>query len=47
MDVIVVMSACPQDVTPINGTDCTPRDIQYAVTLASIKLWTRTYESTT
>lgn len=31
MDVIVVMSACPQDVTPINGDDCTPRDIQYAV----------------
>lgn len=31
MDVIVVMSACPQDVTQINGDDCTPRDIQYAV----------------
>lgn len=31
MDVFVVLSACPQDVTPINGDDCTPRDIQYAV----------------
>lgn len=31
MDVIVVLSACPQDVTPINGDDCTPRDIAYSV----------------
>lgn len=31
MALIVVLSACPQDVTPINGDDCTPRDIQYAV----------------
>ena len=26
-DIILVLSACPQDVTPINGPDCTPRDI--------------------
>ena len=26
-DIILVLSACPQDVTPINGSDCTPRDI--------------------
>lgn len=31
MDAVVAMSACPQDVTPINGADCTPREIQYAV----------------
>lgn len=31
MDVVMVLSACPQDVTPINGDDCTPREIQYAV----------------
>lgn len=29
MDAIVVLSACPQDVTPINGDDCTPKDIGY------------------
>lgn len=31
MDAIVVLSACPQDVTPINGAECTPRDAQYCV----------------
>lgn len=31
MDAIVVLSACPQDVTPINGADCTPMDIGYRV----------------
>jgi uncharacterized protein YcgI (DUF1989 family) len=30
MDLIVVMSACPQDITTING-DKTPRDVHYAV----------------
>ncbi|WP_118136282.1 DUF1989 domain-containing protein [Oceanicella sp. SM1341] len=28
MDVILVLSACPQDVTPINGEGCTPRDVE-------------------
>ena len=32
MDVTVVLSACPQDITPINGADHTPRDIAFAVT---------------
>lgn len=27
-DIVLVLSACPQDVTPINGTECTPRDIE-------------------
>lgn len=27
MDAVVVMSSCPQDVTPINGDDCTPRNV--------------------
>ncbi len=31
IDAIVVLSACPQDVTPINGADCTPRDIGYLI----------------
>ena len=31
MDSIVVLSACPQDVTPINGAECTPRDAHYEV----------------
>jgi len=31
MDAIVVFSACPQDVTPINGEDCTPRDVGYRI----------------
>ncbi|MET2829806.1 urea carboxylase-associated family protein [Mesorhizobium shangrilense] len=31
MDVTVVLSACPQDITPINGADHTPRDIGFAV----------------
>lgn len=26
-DIILVLSACPQDVTPINGAECTPHDI--------------------
>lgn len=30
-DVVVVLSACPQDITPINGAECTPRDIAYSV----------------
>ena len=29
MNAIVVFSACPQDVTPINGAQCTPRDAHY------------------
>ena len=29
MNAIVVFSACPQDVTPINGAECIPRDAHY------------------
>ena len=25
------MSACPQDILPINGKNCTPSDVQYTV----------------
>lgn len=28
MDIVLVLSACPQDVTPINGPACTPRDVE-------------------
>ena len=31
MDLILVFSACPQDITPINGPDLTPTDAHYAV----------------
>ena len=31
MDCIVVLSACPHDIFPVNGADCTPRDVQYEV----------------
>jgi uncharacterized protein YcgI (DUF1989 family) len=32
MDVILVLSACPQDVTPINGTGRKPQDIAVEIT---------------
>ena len=31
MDCIVVMSTCPQDLVPINGTDCIVKEVEYAV----------------
>jgi hypothetical protein len=31
MNVIVIMSACPMDVVPINGEDCTPRAVHYEI----------------
>ena len=31
MDIIVVMSACPQDVTPVNGRDCVPTELHFRV----------------
>lgn len=31
IDCVVVMSACPQDMVPINGADCTPVDCHYEV----------------
>lgn len=31
MDCIAVMSACPHDIFPVNGADCTPRDAAFAV----------------
>ena len=30
-DCAVVMSACPQDILPINGKNCVPSDIKYMV----------------
>jgi uncharacterized protein len=30
-DVIAVLSACPQDLVPINGADNTPRDISFVI----------------
>ncbi len=31
LDCVVVMSACPQDLVPINGKDCIPRDLHFEV----------------
>jgi uncharacterized protein YcgI (DUF1989 family) len=31
MDLLVALSACPQDITPINGEERTPRDVQVRV----------------
>ena len=31
MDLVVVISACPQDISVINGADRTPRDVHYVV----------------
>lgn len=31
MDLLVALSACPQDITPINSEDRTPRDVQVRV----------------
>lgn len=28
---IVVLSACPHDIFPVNGADCTPKDVAYAI----------------
>jgi len=31
MDCVVALSACPHDIFPVNGADCTPRDVAYAI----------------
>ncbi len=31
MDLIAVMSACPQDITPVNGDDCDPVELHFKV----------------
>jgi uncharacterized protein YcgI (DUF1989 family) len=31
MDLLVVLSACPQDITPINSEERTPRDVQVRI----------------
>lgn len=31
MDCLVVMSSCPQDIIPINGTDCSPVEVHFEV----------------
>lgn len=31
VDVIAVMSACPQDMTPVNGEDCEPTELHFSV----------------
>ena len=31
MDCIVALSACPHDIFPVNGDDCTPKDIAFEI----------------
>ena len=31
MDCVVAMSACPQDIVPINGQDCTPVELHFSL----------------
>jgi hypothetical protein len=31
MDCVIVLSACPHDIFPVNGADCTPKDVAYSV----------------
>ena len=31
MDIIAVMSACPQDITPVNGAACVPTELHFRV----------------
>lgn len=31
LDAVVVMSACPQDLVPVNGADCVPRELAFVV----------------
>jgi uncharacterized protein len=31
LDCVVVMSACPQDLVPVNGIDCIPHDLHFEV----------------
>jgi uncharacterized protein YcgI (DUF1989 family) len=32
MDCIIVLSACPQDMVPINGVNCRPTDVHFEIT---------------
>jgi uncharacterized protein len=31
MDLIIAFSACPQDLVPINGVDCVPKDVHFEI----------------
>lgn len=31
MDLVMVFSACPQDIVPINGADCVPKDVHFEI----------------
>jgi uncharacterized protein YcgI (DUF1989 family) len=31
MDLVVVFSACPQDIVPINGKDCIPKEVHFEI----------------
>jgi uncharacterized protein YcgI (DUF1989 family) len=31
MDLVIVFSACPQDIVPINGADCVPKEVHFEI----------------
>jgi hypothetical protein len=31
MDLVIAFSACPQDIVPINGADCVPKDVHFEI----------------
>jgi uncharacterized protein len=35
IDLVIVFSACPQDIVPINGSDCVPKDVHFTIGRAS------------
>jgi uncharacterized protein YcgI (DUF1989 family) len=31
IDMVIIFSACPQDITPVNGPELTPRDARFEI----------------
>ena len=31
IDCIIAMSACPQDMVPVNGADCEPKEVHFRI----------------
>ena len=43
LECVVVMSACPQDLVPVNGKDCIPRDLHFEVIWHQCKAIDKSY----
>jgi uncharacterized protein YcgI (DUF1989 family) len=37
VDCVVAMSACPQDLVPVNGVDCMPKSVEYFVDQTGVR----------